>query len=694
DKWIVMNVNSTCDRSNRTVACYNYVITADLTHDNQGNDTSGDGNIPDGIPVNFNTTVGTVSTGYTRNGKTVSNLNSSVAGLANVSVTLDNQTNNITVNVMSINVLGIYNNRTNEGFTTIQGAINDNDTLNGDIITLSDGTYTENVVVNKTVIIKPVDGSLVTITGSDPSLAIFTINNSGSGSIISGLTLMGSEDSYGIFLNATNNCNITGNVISGSDIGIYLYLSNNNTIQGNSFIDNYCGLGLYNSTNNVLSGNYLTVSTNGIYLQDSSFNTIIGNNVSYNWDAINLVNSTNNSILNNTLKDNWIGSYLYLSNNTLIHGNNFEENGAGICYYDSNNTIFSANNFTGNWIIDASEIDSNNIVVATTIYTCGPAALATVMMHMGLNATEENLANWAGTDETGTSMWGLVQAANKTGLTAYGLRLSIDQLKTDYIVVLSIDDNKHYAIIRNITNSTVYLIDPNLGNIEMNLTDFNNAYTGYALVINNTTEINGTLLNNDTMKEIKGLYHYVKKYYYHHAGGYMAKKWVKRVIQITTYKRVFNLHTMKFEIRKIVTKTVTKWVEITYYVKPYTELKYYWKKVADKVNSKTTKTPKITVEINTDKLYWNLQNDITFAGGLGKGIKAAIALTGAGQIISSKKNKEPLIPSMKYLKTPWLIVKADGKTVLVKRFSAGEIWYPYRYGTITFWRVTGLFAYK
>lgn len=34
-------------------------------------------------------------------------------------------------------------------------------------------------------------------------------------------------------------------------------------------------------------------------------------------------------------------------------------------------------------------------MVATTIYTRGTAALATVMMHMGLNATEEDLTNWA-----------------------------------------------------------------------------------------------------------------------------------------------------------------------------------------------------------------------------------------------------------------------------------------------------------
>ncbi|MDP2836505.1 MAG: NosD domain-containing protein, partial [Methanobacteriaceae archaeon] len=702
DKWIVMNVNSTCDRSNRTGACYNYAITADLTHNNQGNDTSGDGNIPDGIPVNFNTTVGTISTGYTRNGKAVSNLNSSAAGLANVSVTLNNQTNNITVNVTSINVMGIYNNRTHEGFTTIQNAINDNDTLNGDIITLNDGIYTENVVVNKTLVIRPLNGSLVTITGSDPNLAIFNITNSGSGSSINGLSIIGSEDSYGVFLNATTNCNITGNVITDNDVGIYLYLSNNNTIQGNSLIDNNYGLGLYNSTNNVLSGNYLTGNDYGIYLKDSNYNVIIRNNATDNWEAINLVTSNNNSILNNTINDSWIGNYLYLSNNTMISGNNFEENGVGICYYDSNNTSFSGNNFAENWIKDVSEIDSKNIVLATTIYTCGPAALATVMMHMGLNATEEDLANWADTDDTGTSMYGLVQAANKTGLTAYGFRLSIDQLKTDYIVVLNINDNNHFAIIQNITNTTVYLIDPNLGNIEMNLTAFNNTYTGYALVINNITEINGTLLDNDTMKTIKGtdLFGAIINAAKKSPLGKVANKVYKYVKSTPIGKKAVKLYHAGKKAGKALKKYVYKGAKEIYHKYVPSKTRKEFKKLAKTITS-TFKNPirpikpiKITYDINKDKLGWCLVNEISFIGGVAAaGIKGAILLEGANRGVNTVLRSESLIPSMEYLKTPWLTVNVNGKVVLVKRFTGMEIWNSYgQYGNIM--NPLGFFAYK
>lgn len=43
-------------------------------------------------------------------------------------------------------------------------------------------------------------------------------------------------------------------------------------------------------------------------------------------------------------------------------------------------------------------------MLVCTIYTCGPAAFATVYRHMGLFTSEGEIAQLAGTDETGTSL--------------------------------------------------------------------------------------------------------------------------------------------------------------------------------------------------------------------------------------------------------------------------------------------------
>lgn len=146
---------------------------------------------------------------------------------------------------------------------------------------------------------------------------------------------------------------------------------------------------------------------------------------------------------------------------------------------------------------------------STTIYSCGPAALATILKNMGIYTTESELAQIAKTDETGTSLQGLKDAANAKGINAFGYELSLAQLKPDYIVVLKINGYNHFEVIQNITNTTITLFDPNLGIIQMNLTTFNDLYTGYAFVLNETIP-GAAQLTDDQMRNIKGLWHTVR----------------------------------------------------------------------------------------------------------------------------------------------------------------------------------------
>ena len=78
--------------------------------------------------------------------------------------------------------------------------------------------------------------------------------------------------------------------------------------------------------------------------------------------------------------------------------------------------------------------DTTGIVMQCTDYSYGPAALATVLQNMNINSTEEKLVILAGTDESGTTMHGLVQAAQSKGLSATGMKLSVDDLKPNNIV--------------------------------------------------------------------------------------------------------------------------------------------------------------------------------------------------------------------------------------------------------------------
>lgn len=521
DPWLVLSINSSTDRSNRSGTHYNYIITADLTHNNHGNDTSSDGNIPDNIPVNFSSTLGTInSSGSTKKGKAELKLTSSSAGTANVSVTLDNQTVSKTVNVTSVNVLGVYNTRTQESFATIQEAVDDPDTKDGDIITLAEGIYTENVAINKKLSIQPVTGANVTVEADNSDKSVFVMNNEGSGTTIKNLNIESSADSYGISLSHSYNVNIINNIITNSSKGIYLYKSGNNIITGNTVKNSRYGIFLYNSNCNSILGGNIKINENGLYLFNSDNNQINGTIITENYYGTYLFYSNNNDIIGNVISDNWVGTYLYDTNSNSITGNSLSDNGVGITHYNSIGIILSGNNFTDNLLADSSTIDSGEMVLATTIYSCGAAALATILKSFGIYATENELATLAGTDETGASFYGLKTAAQSMGVSAIGARLTVDQLKTNYLVVLDIDGKKHFEIIKNITTTTVYLFDPNLGNIEMPLDKFNEMYTGVALVLNDTLPPGTVLLTDDEMRDIKALGYWTKDAHYFTIPGF------------------------------------------------------------------------------------------------------------------------------------------------------------------------------
>lgn len=87
--WIVLSVNVSSTNSGGNTS-----VTADLTHNNQGGDTSSQGHIPNGVPVNFATNLGTIVTSaYTVKGKatTILDLGSTQSKTVTVSASLDKQ---------------------------------------------------------------------------------------------------------------------------------------------------------------------------------------------------------------------------------------------------------------------------------------------------------------------------------------------------------------------------------------------------------------------------------------------------------------------------------------------------------------------------------------------------------------------------------------------------------------------------
>lgn len=146
------------------------------------------------------------------------------------------------------------------------------------------------------------------------------------------------------------------------------------------------------------------------------------------------------------------------------------------------------------------KINTTGMVMQSTSYNCGPAALATVLNNLGINVTEQELAILAGTDESGTTMYGLVQATRAKGINATGRRLTVNELEKNSIPVLVINGVVHYSVVNEITRYSVKLADPSLGNVMMPKIEFKKIYTGNALII---TNLNSSVLNLNNLTENK-----------------------------------------------------------------------------------------------------------------------------------------------------------------------------------------------
>lgn len=138
-----------------------------------------------------------------------------------------------------------------------------------------------------------------------------------------------------------------------------------------------------------------------------------------------------------------------------------------------------------------------NIVMQQFDYSCGPAALATLMQYYFQDEiTEmdilEDIVNRM--DETtiknrqkeGLSLLDLKQFAERRGYQAVGVKLKFSallKLRGPVLVYLETSEFKHFAILRGVKEDRVFLADPSRGNIRMSVETFAKEWPGIALVL-------------------------------------------------------------------------------------------------------------------------------------------------------------------------------------------------------------------
>lgn len=122
------------------------------------------------------------------------------------------------------------------------------------------------------------------------------------------------------------------------------------------------------------------------------------------------------------------------------------------------------------------------------ITDCGAACLASIASHYKLNLPVARIRQMAGTDKKGTNVLGMIEAAQKIGFEAKGVKGSFESLfkiplpAIAHVIVKEV--LQHYVVIYKITKSFVEIMDPGDGQIhKKSHEDFKKEWTGVLILL-------------------------------------------------------------------------------------------------------------------------------------------------------------------------------------------------------------------
>ena len=115
--------------------------------------------------------------------------------------------------------------------------------------------------------------------------------------------------------------------------------------------------------------------------------------------------------------------------------------------------------------------------------TCGPAALLSICEFYGIETTEQAIVTLAETTPTGTSLYGLAQAADSLGLKATGMELSLEELKGAKKPLIAHLNGGHFVVVVSVHKGQLTVIDPAKGVKSVAPVDFRRNWQGYVLLL-------------------------------------------------------------------------------------------------------------------------------------------------------------------------------------------------------------------
>ncbi|SNR24407.1 peptidase domain-containing ABC transporter [Flavobacterium sp. ov086] len=121
------------------------------------------------------------------------------------------------------------------------------------------------------------------------------------------------------------------------------------------------------------------------------------------------------------------------------------------------------------------------------IKDCGAACLASIGNHFKVNLPIARIRQYANTDKRGTNVLGIIEAAEKMGFTAKGVKgglSSIDKIPLPAIAhLITKEQLHHYVVIYKVEKAQITVMDPGFGKMEVyTFEDFQKIWSGVLIL--------------------------------------------------------------------------------------------------------------------------------------------------------------------------------------------------------------------
>ncbi|MCD6448435.1 MAG: right-handed parallel beta-helix repeat-containing protein, partial [Thermoplasmata archaeon] len=266
-------------------------------------------------------------------------------------------------------------------YTSIQAAIDD--ASSGDTIFIYNGTYYENLYINKSINLvgESINGVIINGSGAGDVILINETSwvNMSDFTVTYGGSLSGNA---GIRVYHSTHVSIKNLNISENEIGIRIEYSSHNIISNNLVTGNrnkallFTGANIptYYSNNNTVSNNIISNNLGGgIYLESYCENNLIINNTcTHNgYDGIQIIGAgvtQRNTVDKNNFSNNARYGIYLLSNNNIVTNNTCNYNGLyGIYFEGADYNYLNNNSFSHNQYGIYINTNSNNNNISNVI---------------------------------------------------------------------------------------------------------------------------------------------------------------------------------------------------------------------------------------------------------------------------------------------------------------------------------------